>query len=76
MSLDEFVASFQALIPQDTPGWATASSSVAGGTGRGSGGVVRTKTVGGSPETRNFDCCLWAGSFVLFKFFSIGKGDN
>lgn len=38
MSLDEFVASFQALIPRDTPGWAAASSSVAatpatGGTG-------------------------------------------
>lgn len=29
MSLDEFVASFQALIPRDTPGWAAASSSVA-----------------------------------------------
>ncbi|CAM9466188.1 unnamed protein product [Ectocarpus fasciculatus] len=29
VSLDEFVASFQALIPRDTPGWAAASSSLA-----------------------------------------------
>ncbi|CAM9744831.1 unnamed protein product [Scytosiphon promiscuus] len=33
VSLDEFVASFQALIPQDTPGWAVASSSVTAATG-------------------------------------------
>ena len=35
MSLDEFVASFQALIPPDTSGWAAASSSfnAAGGDG-------------------------------------------
>lgn len=67
MSLDEFVASFQALIPQDSPGWAKASPSVAGGTGSGGGVSVRVRTVDGLQE-QNIGC-MWAGSFV-FRLFS------
>lgn len=56
MSLDEFVASFQALIPQDTPGWAVASSSIsiaAQGKRGGSVGAVRKGLLSFSPATVN-----------------------
>ncbi|CBJ33221.1 calmodulin-like myosin-light chain [Ectocarpus siliculosus] len=46
VSLDEFVASFQALIPRDTPGWAAASSSVAATSATGRTGSMSTRRQG------------------------------
>lgn len=57
VSLDEFVASFQALIPQDTPGWGVASSSVTAAGGKVNTASKRHRT----KAFQNLPCGFWYG---------------